>query len=95
MRYDIIMLVLSLWLMPLASSWADCTCTEPLKPELPSGKAAAKEMETVGKEVDAYAKKMKVYRECLVKCVNSADNDLSAVVTGWNYAVETYNAGKK
>lgn len=93
MRF-ILVLSMLLWLLPVSAGWAECTCKEPLKPELPSGKANAKEMATAGKEVEDYAKKMKTYRDCLVKCINGADNDLSAVVSGWNYAVDTFNAGK-
>ncbi len=91
MRF-ILLLALSFSLLPVSGGWADCICKEPLKPELPSGKADAKEMALAGKDVDDYAGKMKSYRECLVKCMEKADNDLAAVVSGWNYAVDTYNA---
>jgi hypothetical protein len=91
----LLVLTLALWLLPLASGWADCTCREPLKPDLPAVKSNAEEMEKGGKEVDAYIKKMRSYRDCLLQCVKSADNDLSAFVSGWNYTVDMFNAGKK
>ncbi len=69
-------------------SWAASSCTEPPKPEMPSATADSREMEQAGKEINAYIKKMGAYRECLLKMVTDADNELALVVEGWNSAVE-------
>lgn len=73
--------------------FADCACKQPPKPELPSTRADAKEMEKSGKDIDDYSKKMKKYRDCIATCLNKADNDVAGVISGWNYAVERYNTG--
>lgn len=88
-------LVLVLLLTWVGVAMADCTCTQPSKPELPSARADAKEMAKSGKEVDAFNKAMKGYRDCILSCLSKADADLSGVITGWNYAVDQYNAAKK
>ena len=88
-------LLLLLLFSSVGTGMADCTCSEPIKPELPSNRADAKEMEKAGKEVDQYNKGMRIYRDCVLICLNKADTDLSGVVGGWNYAVDQYNAAKK
>ncbi len=69
-------------------SWGGSSCTEPPKPEMPSATADSREMEQAGKDINAYIKKMGAYRECLLKMVTDADNELTLVVEGWNAAVE-------
>ncbi|GAB7026675.1 hypothetical protein [Geotalea toluenoxydans] len=89
------LLILLLLLSSVETSFADCICKQPPKPELPSDRADAKEMEKAGKDVDQYNKEMKGYRGCILACLNKADNDLAGVISGWNYAVERFNAEKK
>ncbi|WP_243372369.1 hypothetical protein [Geotalea sp. SG265] len=89
---NLTILLLLLFSAGLAS--ADCFCKQPAKPELPSDRADAKEMEKAGKDVDTYTKGMKDYRDCVLSCLNRADNDLAGVISGWNYAVERFNEVK-
>jgi hypothetical protein len=91
MKPLLVIVTLSLLLFP-GRSYAVCDCKEPPKPELPAGLADNQEMEKSGKEIDAYVKVMRQYRDCLMKCVYAADNDLSSVISGWNYSVDKYNA---
>ncbi|HEY6837918.1 MAG TPA: hypothetical protein VI389_04165 [Geobacteraceae bacterium] len=69
-------------------SWGASSCTEPPKPEMPSATADSREMEQAGTEINTYIKKMGAYRECLLKMVTDADNELALVVEGWNAAVD-------
>jgi hypothetical protein len=73
---------------------AEMVCTQPARPELPSASADSREMEKAGKDVNAYIRQMKEYRECLLKIVNDADNELATVVDGWNYAVERFKGSR-
>lgn len=86
----IVTIVLMYCFISGSPSWGASSCTEPPKPEMPSGTADSVEMEKASKEIGAYVKKMGAYRECLSKMVNDADNELSLVVEGWNSAVENF-----
>lgn len=88
------LLILLIMFSLVEESYADCICKQLSKPELPSDRADAKEMEKAGKEVDQYNKGMKGYRDCLLTCLNDADNDLAGIISGWNYAVERFNEAK-
>ena len=83
-----------LCLMP-ALAWGDCQCKEPALPELPPEKPTAVEMGRTSAEVSAFAEAMKGYRECLVKCVRSAELDMNHIVSDWNEMVEQFNRGLK
>ena len=82
----------------LVLAGADCraemACTHPARPELPSASADSREMEKTGNDVNAYIRQMKAYRECLLKIVNDADNELTTVVEGWNYAVDRFKGNR-
>ena len=73
---------------------AEMACTQPARPELPSANADSPELEKAGKDVNAYIRQMKKYRECLLKIVNDADNELATVVDGWNLAVERFKGNR-
>lgn len=92
-----VVLLLIVWVLlaPLAVGWADCACREPVKPELPPAHADAREMEKARQEVEQYVAGMKEYRECLAKCIRTSENDMSAVIEGWNHAVEEFNSRKR
>jgi hypothetical protein len=85
-------------LVLLALAGTDCQaqtqCVAPARPELPSAGADSRELDQAGKEVNAYIARMREYRECLLKIVNDADNELATVVEGWNYAVERFRDTK-
>lgn len=89
-------LIVALALMVLACTEcrAETPCRAPARPELPPSNADSNELEKAGKEINAYIKAMKEYRECLLKIVNDADNELATVVEGWNYAVERFRDGR-
>lgn len=89
-RYRAVVVTAVLVFFGASSVWGRTACREPVKPELPSTQADSREMEKAGKEIDAYIKAMTSYRECCLKLVTDADNELNAVVEGWNYAVEEY-----
>lgn len=89
--------MLILWgvLAPVAAGRADCACREPVKPELPPVQADARDMEKARQEVEQYVAATKEYRECLVKCIRTAESDMGAVIDGWNHAVEQFNSRKR
>ena len=83
-----------LCLLPVLAR-GDCLCKEPVRPELPPDKPTVAEMGQTNGEVSAYAEAMKQYRECLVKCVRSAERDMNSIVTDWNELVDKFTRGGK
>jgi hypothetical protein len=79
-----------------ALTWGAPACKEPpSRPDLPAVNANGRELERAGKEIDRYVKALTQYRDCHLKIVNDANNELTALVEGWNEAVTRYKEAAK